>query len=165
MRTSPLPLATLETSGKHTAKKPKGDFGLTLVQASNTVEPTDAGTWIGSSHGDCHRDQERNRQEDLRGYWADPAQDERHRPADSGRDHPHPGLGGADRAEELRRLRGQAAGAAEGAESSDRRQGLRPVEKRGDVQAGKGDGRTGTKDESGKSSLIGTRLGCRCREQ
>ena len=35
------------------------------------------------------------------------------------------------------------------------RQGLRPVEERGDVQAGQGDGRTGPKDESGKSSLIG----------
>ena len=42
-----------------------------------------------------------------------------------------------------------------------RRQGLRSLEERGDLQTRQGDGRTGTKDESGKSSTIGRGLGCR----
>ena len=41
------------------------------------------------------------------------------------------------------------------------RQGLRSVEERGDLQARQRDGRTGTKDESGKSSTIGRGLRCR----
>ena len=47
------------------------------------------------------------------------------------------------------------------AQSAHWRQGLRSVEERGDLQTGKGNGRTGTKDESGKSSTIGRGLRCR----
>ena len=40
----------------------------------------------------------------------------------------------------------------------------RPLEERRDVQAGQRNGRIGPKDESGTSSPVGRRVGCRCRE-
>ena len=50
---------------------------------------------------------------------------------------------------------------AQGAQPAHRRQGLRPVQERGDVQAGQGNGRIGSKDGSVKTSIIGRGLGCR----
>src|SRR5687768_15983129 len=65
------------------------------------------------------RDQERDRQGDIREARSDAAQDKGNRSADIRRDHRHARPGRTDRVAEFRSLRGQATRRAEGSQSAD----------------------------------------------